>query len=207
MELFEAIAARGSKRKYQCEPVPPDVIRKCIEAAGQAPSPHNDQMWKFIVVSNDGLKSKMASEVEAELDRLFAKVDSKSDIVRQVRWYSTFFRDAPVVVACLMKPYISTITPVLQQMEMDPEQVNEKRGRPDYQAMGAAIQNMLLAATALDYGTCWLSGPIVARKGIEAVLGVEPPWKLVALVSLGKPDGDIKQAPKKPLGEIFEIRD
>lgn len=46
---------------------------------------------------------------------------------------------------------------------------------------------LLLAATELGYGSCWLSGPLVAREALEALLGIDAPQRLAALVAVGVP--------------------
>lgn len=204
MELFETIAARGSKRKFTNEPVPRDIVKKCVEAAGRAPSPHNEQPWKFVAVFNSAKLNEMGKVVGVKLDRLFSAAPIDPEIARKVKWYSTFFADAPVVVAVLMRPYESVMTPVLDKLGLSAQELNEMRGMPDYTSVGAAVENFLLAATALGYGTCWLSGPVIARPELELALGVVKPWRLEALIAMGRPDGAITQAPKKPLSEIFE---
>jgi nitroreductase len=44
-----------------------------------------------------------------------------------------------------------------------------------------------MAATELGYGSCWLSGPLIAREDLEQLLGVEAPEQLAALVTVGVP--------------------
>jgi nitroreductase len=203
MDIFEAICNRGSKRKYLQEPVPREAIEKCVEMAGHAPSPHNEQMWHFRIVLSDSTKRSMAEAVETELNGLFASGSPDPAAVNKIKWFSTFFKEAPVVVAVLMKPYTSVISPLLPEIGMDQQHVNDMRGNPDVQAVGAAIQNFLLSATALGYGCCWLSGPMVARKRIERLLKVSEPWRLEALITMGVPDGEVHQGPKKDWSEII----
>jgi len=52
----------------------------------------------------------------------------------------------------------------------------------------SAIANMLIAATALGYGTCWLQGVTMPREeDLKRVLGVPEELRLLSLVSLGAP--------------------
>ena len=73
------------------------------------------------------------------------------------------------------------------------------------QSIGAVIQNILLAAHAKGYGTCWMCAPNIAAPEIERVLGVEEPWELKALIPLGKPARVPKATPRKSLNEILQI--
>jgi len=52
MEVFEAIKKRYSCRSYKAEPVPEEKLKKILEAARLAPSAHNEQEWKFVVVKD-----------------------------------------------------------------------------------------------------------------------------------------------------------
>jgi len=53
----------------------------------------------------------------------------------------------------------------------------------------AAVQNMLLAATALGYGACWLEGYTRRNEeAIRSILEIPPSRKLLTLVSIGVPD-------------------
>jgi len=52
MNVFEAIKNRYSCRSYKTEPVPEEKLKKVLEAARLAPSAHNEQEWKFVVVKN-----------------------------------------------------------------------------------------------------------------------------------------------------------
>ena len=76
MELDDAIKKRRSVRVYS-ERIPPvELIKKCIEAACQAPSAHNSQPWKFFIVTNK----------------------EKIEKLSRIQKYSTFLKNAPVVI-------------------------------------------------------------------------------------------------------------
>ena len=67
-------------------------------------------------------------------------------------------------------------------------------------SLGASIQNLLLAATDMGYGACWLTAPQVAASNVEREVGIEAPWRLGAVISVGKPHTPGTQAPTGPLG-------
>jgi len=68
----------------------------------------------------------------------------------------------------------------------------------------AATENILVAATALGLGACWVAGdkkpyaPAVAR-----FLGVPPGYRLVALIPVGHPAEPVPPPPKRPLRELL----
>jgi nitroreductase len=67
----------------------------------------------------------------------------------------------------------------------------------------AAIQNMLLAATALGYGGCWVEGDALPREEqFKKLLGVPEGKRILALVPVGGPaESPVKE--KKPLAEVL----
>ncbi len=52
MEVFEAVRTALAVRKYQDKPVPPDLVRRIIEAGRLTGSSMNGQPWRFIVIEN-----------------------------------------------------------------------------------------------------------------------------------------------------------
>ena len=60
MDVFEAIQNRYSCRNYKADKIPEDKLKKVLEAARLAPSAHNAQEWKFIVVKNEKIRKGVA---------------------------------------------------------------------------------------------------------------------------------------------------
>ncbi len=59
MEVLEAIRKRYSCRHYKNTPVEEKKLTQVLEAARLAPSAHNAQDWKFVVVKNKETKRKL----------------------------------------------------------------------------------------------------------------------------------------------------
>lgn len=60
MDVHQAIKIRRSVRSYKPDPVPEEKLKKVLEAARLAPSPHNEQEWKFVVVRDAEKRKKLA---------------------------------------------------------------------------------------------------------------------------------------------------
>jgi len=60
MEVFKAIQTRYSVRNYKKDPVPTEKLQKVLEAARLAPSAHNAQDWKFVVVQDSAKRKALA---------------------------------------------------------------------------------------------------------------------------------------------------
>ena len=60
MECLEAIMSRRSIRRYTDEPVSETAVETVLRAAMAAPSAGNQQSWRFIVVTDEGLRERLA---------------------------------------------------------------------------------------------------------------------------------------------------
>ena len=67
MELKEVIEKRKSIRRYEGKPIPEDKLMKVLEAARLAPSAHNGQSWKFIVVKDADTRQKLCQASEGQV--------------------------------------------------------------------------------------------------------------------------------------------
>jgi nitroreductase len=208
MEFTAVIEARASVRQFLPDPVPVAALKEMVRLAGLAPSANNSQPWKYIAVTNRDLLERMVDAVRHKLEAILPQTnDPDAKRARsQVLWFSTFFGEAPAVFVVLRRPYDAIIDKILPGSGISHEQINALRGHPDIQSIGASIEHLLLAAVALGYGGCWLSGPLVARPELEQLLGVCHPWNLAALAAIGKPAGVVERQERKPLEEIFELR-
>jgi len=201
-DLFEVIENRRSIRDYSSEPIPKKDIEEMIKAAAWAPSANNRQMWKFIVVTNGEIKDRMAEAVAAKIDEMAEELGIKENVEHRKK-YGTFFNMAPAVVAVLHEPYRSRWREAAKAEGWPEEKIKRLHPEPGLQSIGAAVQNLLLAAEAMGYGACWMTLPAIAAYEIERILNVEPPWELAAVVPVGKPAKIPEPKPRKPLEETL----
>lgn len=73
------------------------------------------------------------------------------------------------------------------------------------QDYSAAIQNMLLAISALGYASCWVEGHITDADRIgdqmARILGVPEEYELICYLPVGIPEAPGKRVRKKPLSD------
>jgi nitroreductase len=60
MDVFELIKSRRSIRKFTDKPVFDDMIHKIIEAGRWAPSGMNNQPWKFAIIKDKDIKTRIS---------------------------------------------------------------------------------------------------------------------------------------------------
>ena len=208
MDLFEAIQGRKSIRRFKQTPVPDDVINKILDAGRLAPSANNTQPWSFLVIKDREVLKKMAEAVREMIDRLIPFAESEKQAQRLAAYkstYYTFFEHAPVVIAVCMEGYDVGTDLLLARMGYAPEDIKRLRPLPGLQSVSAAIEHMLLAVHALGYGSCWMTGPLVAQEAFGKLLGFGKETSIAALLPIGLPDEDPPSRSRKPLDEIVKL--
>ena len=56
--FFEVVASRRSIREFLPDPVPRDVLDRCLDAARMAPSTSNIQPWEFVVIRSPDARAE-----------------------------------------------------------------------------------------------------------------------------------------------------
>ena len=188
MDFFETVKRRRSIRSFTNKNVSQEDIAKILEVATLAPSATNDQPWHFIVIRDKAIRNTMRDIINAIIEAALASTADKARVKRlsKMRIYSIHFANAPVAIAILARPWIGSGYP--SPNESTPRDLG-------IQSASMASAQLLLAATALGYGSCYSSAPAeFARVELEAILGVKSPWFLLGIISLGIPS----KIPEKP---------
>ncbi|MBI5487233.1 MAG: nitroreductase family protein [Deltaproteobacteria bacterium] len=199
-ELLALVRARRSVRRFLPEPVSQEDVRRLLEAARWAPSPTNRQPWRFAVVRDAERKAGMREAVAAAARAAATAVGGM--VEEGMAPYAAMFEafeQAPVVVAVLARRP-SRVAARLGAGLSDTERAALAGDLP---AIGAAIQNFLLAAHALGLGACWLSGPLLAAPDLRAILGGPPTLDLVALIPVGRPAETPAAPPRRDVDQLL----
>ena len=208
MELIEAIRTRRSIRSYEDTAVPEADLRRIIEAATWAPSGFNKQPWRFIVIRERAMMEEMASAVRLKLEEIAkwpGAGGNKKSLMAMLNGF-TVFKEAPVAIAVLTCEYVAPMDKILAKEKLSFEEKFRLRALPGLQSVAAAIQNMLLTATAMGYGTCWGTGCLIASAEIEKILKSGDNWNLVAIVPVGAAKVTPKPPKRKAVDAVMEIR-
>jgi nitroreductase len=155
-------------------PIGRDLVVELLELATWAPNHHRTWPWRFAVVTGEG--RRRLGELVAAYEADQGAAPERRDKVR-----GKYLR-APVVV--------------LVGMAADPDPV---RRQEDRDAVAAAVQNLLLAATAAGLASHWATGAWMDDAAVKALAGLGPDDDLVALVYLGWPTGDPLPVDRPPV--------
>jgi len=179
MEVIEAIKARRSVRRYKSDPVKNEDLQLVLEAARWAPSWHNSQCWRFIVVRDPGVKNKLADTLR------YTKGENPS---------THAIRNAPVVIAaCAQLGKSGYLKGELGVAATD-------KGDWFMFDVALAMQNLVLAAYSLGLGTVHV-GLFNAKEAAD-VLGLPEGIVCVEMTPLGYPDEEPKTIQRKELSDL-----
>jgi coenzyme F420-0:L-glutamate ligase/coenzyme F420-1:gamma-L-glutamate ligase len=184
--LYRLIRDRRSIRRYARRPVERTAVERVLAAATWAPSAHNRQPWRFAVIDDDALQSRLADAMNTALRADLAADGLPPDQIeaQAARRHERLTR-APVLILLCM---------TMADMDAYPD---AKRSHAEWtmatQSVALAGQNLLLAAHAEGLGACWLCAPLFCPDVVRTVLALPEDWEPQALISLGWPD----EAPHK----------
>ncbi len=189
---------RRSIREYTSREVSERILETILEAATWAPSAHNAQPWRFIVVKDSALKLKLAKTMANRWKQDLAKNGvSEKDLENLVKASVERFTKAPIV-----------IVPCLTMAEMH-HYPDKRRQKIEFlmgvQSVAAAIENMLLAAHAMGLGACWFCAPLFCPESLRKVLNIPSSFEPQALITVGYTAYRQEPPSRKPLKEIVHL--
>jgi F420 biosynthesis protein FbiB-like protein len=193
-DVARAIRERRSVRKYLQKPVPEKNLREILEAATWAPSAHNAQPWRFVVLTEGPAKRALADAMaQAWLHDLEKDGVPKAARLESAHASAERFAGSPVlVVACV----------TLKDMDSYADAKRRKSERDlAIQSLSAAIQNLLLTAYAKGLGACWYCAPAFCQAAVRKALKIPEEVEPQALITLGYPD----EKPEAPLRNPLEV--
>ena len=191
-ETLRTIAARHSIRLFTDKDVDDAVIRTILTAANQAPSAHNQQSWRFVVL-RDQKKTQLAALAVSRAGD-FPKPSSSL-----LRMAARSISSAPVVVAIVNTGNLIARGESL--FKLDHPQLNDFFRTMEIQSSAAAVQNLLLAATSLGLGSVWLGILFLIKEDVRRFLG-EPEGEFMAVIPLGYTDRSTKGPNKVPAKDV-----
>lgn len=195
------LEARRSIRSFTTDSVPRELLDTLVEAACLAPAPHHSRPWRFVVVDTaeaktalaDGMGARWRADLEGDevptsrIDELVASSHAKIET-------------APaLILGCL----------TWDGLDRYPD---ETRQRAEWGmallSLGAAVENLMLAATENGLASCWVAAPIFCPEPARDALSLPHPWLPHALILLGRPNPSYSppRRPEVPLDDLRTFR-
>ena len=197
--LHEFLRSRRSVRRFLPEPVPQKILEEIIESANWAPSAHNRQPWRFVVLKTLEAKQRLSGEMAIEFNR-----DLQADGVSQVEAQRLVDRsrdrimEAPMVLLLCLDKSLGDKYP------------DETRQHAEYlmgvQSATLAGGTLLLAAHAEGLGGVWVCAPLFAPGAVRRALDLPEDWEPLGLLLLGYPAAFTKARARRTVADVTVYR-
>ena len=202
LTVTEVVRRRRSIRSFKRIPVPDEMILEMLEAARLAPSGSNNQPWRFLVVTDPEEKRELrklcfnqAFIEDAGVDFVIcADLSAFSKESQQKRRQETL--DAGIILSAAVdesvyQRYIEALASDVSQ-QITPATANTY----------IAAEHIVLMATALGLGSCWVGG-ISSYKAIRDLFGIPRGILVIGVIAVGYTDSDPKPRPRLPMEKLL----
>lgn len=180
--VVAAIRGRRSIRGLEGPPLSTRELDELVALALTAPAPHHTRPWRFVEIGREH-REALADAMGAAWRR-----DLEGDGLDPDRIELALERSRERIVSA---PTLLLGCLVAEGLNEYPD---ERRQRAEWglaqHSFGAALQNILLAASARGLGAYWISAPLYAPDEVRSVLDLDPSWHPQAFVVLGRPRPD-----------------
>ena len=195
MPVDEAMLTQRAVRRLKPDPVDDELVLRLIELALKAPTGSNSQSWEFIIVRDAKVKAGLA-RCNRQLWGLYGRIGrrrtqkdpKRRKILEAVQWQADHFEEIPVIVVPCVRghyfPFLHITTATY------------------FGSIFPAVQNLLLAARAVNLGAALTTIPIWNLMAARRILGL--PWGVTpcAVIPLGWPMGHYGPTTRRPVQEV-----
>jgi coenzyme F420-0:L-glutamate ligase/coenzyme F420-1:gamma-L-glutamate ligase len=190
--------ARRTIRSFTTEPVDGRAVRRAIATAVTAPAPHHSEPWRFVVLESAAARTRLLAAMrDAWTADLQGDGFTPEQIARRLR-RGDVLRDAPLIVVPCLVPDAAHAYP-------DERRRSSERAMFTV-AMGAAVQNLLIALAVEGLGSAWISSTLFCQEVATEALEVPAHWLPMGAVAVGHPAESPRQRPPRDPDRFIETR-
>lgn len=173
--MLECVVKRRSVRKFQDRDVEDEKILQMIESARLAPSGHNTQPWRFIVVRSPKTKEALAAASHRQA------------------WMTA----APVLIVC-----VADVRCRIDKGDLVVEEESPQFGvKQVIRDTAIAVEHLVLEAENLGLATCWVAW--FDQADIRPILGIPADKFVVAVLPVGYGAESPAARPRKSVDEVL----
>jgi len=181
VDLHNFLRTRRSIRRFKTDPVPDSVIQNILTTATYAPSAHNRQPWRFVVITDLSVKTKLADAMAQDFERDLTRDNLPSGKIQsQLKRSRDRITSAPVAILLCLD---------MSEMDSYPD---EKRNKAEYmmavQSVAATGMQLLLAAHADGLGGVWACWPLFVQQTIRYTFNLLDAWEPQGIFFVGYPE-------------------
>jgi len=191
------LRTRRSIRRFKPEPVPDSVIQSILSTATYAPSAHNRQPWRFVVVTDLSLKTQLADAMAEDFERDLRRDGvAPEKIQAQIKRSKERISTAPLVILLCLD---------MSEMDSYPDPKRQQAERiMAMQSVAAAGLQLLLAAHAEGLGGVWVCSPLFAQETIQETLNLSGTWEPQGMFFIGYADELPKEKAMRDLQSLIK---
>ena len=188
-----AIEERRSIRNFKKIKVEREKLVSILQAGLQAPSPKNRQPWRFIIISDEKKKKEFAISMRERIHTQMNRKPDREDIRASLETIDIIEQAPILILVCYEYGMVEQHDDGVdwQIFAKDIEAI-------ELQALGAAVENMLLKAEELGIGSLWCADILYAYD-IVSNYSERP---VVSAVCLGYKDEFPKIRTKRNISEM-----
>lgn len=199
--FLKVINDRRSIRNYTDQKVSEEDLRIILESCRQAPSGENAQPWRIIVVRDPKNKKFLSDLSRRGSGRRFTGEFISQTMQERFKG----LQDEAKKQAIFKKLTSGDVSAFVNQSDVILIVVGKKDVWDTPFDTSGAIENMLLAVTALGLGACWLVAPCIDvrdEKVLNEYFGIDYDYKTISIISIGHPSRIPNPRPRMPLKEM-----
>ncbi|RPJ25499.1 MAG: nitroreductase family protein [Chloroflexi bacterium] len=180
-DLHNFLQTRRSIRRFKPDPVSDSVIQNILSTATYAPSAHNRQPWRFVVITSFAVKIQLADAMAEDFERdLLRDGMAPEKVQSQIKRSKERIASAPLAILLCLD---------MTEMDSYPDEKRQQAERMmAIQSVAAAGLQLLLAAHAEGLGGVWVCSPLFAQETIQKVLDLSESWEPQGMFFIGYPD-------------------
>jgi F420 biosynthesis protein FbiB-like protein len=195
-DFLKFIKSRRSVKRLKPGSISRNIVEEILDVAVSAPSAHNAQPWRFIIIDDEKVKIKLADAMaQAWQEDLSKNGLSRIEIEKLIEASKKrTINSSILIIPCL----------TMEDMYKYPD---DRRKKAEYlmavQSVSAAIENLLLAIHAKGLGACWRCAPLFCMEAVREVLKIPNEFDPQALIEIGYPLEQPKMPSRKPLKSLI----
>ncbi|MFX0034927.1 MAG: coenzyme F420-0:L-glutamate ligase [Candidatus Hermodarchaeota archaeon] len=187
---------RSYKTRFATKSVEKKIIEECIELARWAPSAHNGQFWRYIILKRDKLRESLIDRMNEKLRFDLLKDGKSKEFIRsKVEKSRNNFLEAPILILLCLN--ISDFN------EYSDDERAEKEFLMGVQSISSSATYLLISFEMKKLAACWYCAPLFAESIIKECLNLPESYIPMAFFTVGYPIESIKPPNRKNLQEVI----
>jgi coenzyme F420-0:L-glutamate ligase/coenzyme F420-1:gamma-L-glutamate ligase len=171
--------ARRTIRAFTGQPVDAEAVRRAVATALTAPAPHHSQPWRFVILESAGARTALLDAMLAAwISDLRGDGFTEEQIARRIRRGEPLRKAPLIVVPCL----------VTDAAHAYPDERRSAAEQAMFTvAMGAAVQNLLIALAVDGLGSAWISSTLFCQDVAVRAMDLPDGWRPMGAIAVGHP--------------------